>query len=141
MSKKEKKPFYKRKWVWAVIALVVIVAAMPTNGKGDDKDKPQNQSKVEDIKPPETEKSISDSEGKAETKPEQTTTPEHEKSATTGEKNALKKAQSYLSFSAFSYNGLIGQLEYEQYSHDEAVYAADNCGADWNEQAVAKAKS
>ena len=36
----------------------------------------------------------------------------------------------------FSYSGLIEQLEYEQYSHDEAVYAADNCGADWNEQAA-----
>jgi hypothetical protein len=35
---------------------------------------------------------------------------------------------------------LIEQLEFEGYSHSEAVYAADNCGADWNEQAVKKAK-
>ncbi len=41
----------------------------------------------------------------------------------------------------FSYTGLIEQLEYEQYSHDDAVYAADNCGADWNEQAAKKAQS
>lgn len=37
---------------------------------------------------------------------------------------------------AFSYEGLIEQLEYEGYSNSEAKYAADNCGADWYEQAV-----
>lgn len=60
---------------------------------------------------------------------------------TTGQSNALKSAKSYLDFSAFSYAGLIEQLEYEQYTHEEAIFAADNCGADWNEQAVKKAKS
>lgn len=58
---------------------------------------------------------------------------------TMGERNALKSAQQYLSFMAFSYDGLVRQLEFEGYSHDEAVYAADNCGADWNEQAAKKA--
>lgn len=58
---------------------------------------------------------------------------------TMGERNALKSAQQYLGFMAFSYDGLVDQLEYEGYSHDEAVYAADNCGADWKEQAAKKA--
>lgn len=62
------------------------------------------------------------------------------KSATSGEKNALKKAKEYLNYSAFSYTGLIEQLEYEDYSNSEATYAAKNCGADWNEQAERKAK-
>lgn len=62
-------------------------------------------------------------------------------SATAGQSNALKKAKSYLKFSQFSYEGLIGQLEYEKFSYDDAVYAVDNCGADWNEQALGKAKS
>ena len=61
-------------------------------------------------------------------------------SASFGEKNALEKAHQYLNYSAFSYTGLIEQLEFEGYSHSEAVYAADHCGADWNEQAVKKAK-
>lgn len=39
MSKKEKKPFFKRKWVWALIALVVIIAVMPS----DEKDKPPQE--------------------------------------------------------------------------------------------------
>lgn len=60
---------------------------------------------------------------------------------TMGQKNAVKKAKSYLEFSAFSHDGLVEQLEYEQFSHEEAVYGADHCGADWKEQAVKKAKS
>ena len=62
-------------------------------------------------------------------------------SGTSGEKGALSKANSYLSHSAFSYDGLIDQLEYHGYSHQEAVFAADHCGADWNEQAAKKAAS
>ena len=62
------------------------------------------------------------------------------KTATTGERNALAKAHDYLEFMAFSYSGLIDQLEYEGFSTAEATYAVDNCGADWNEQAVKKAR-
>lgn len=60
--------------------------------------------------------------------------------ATIGQKNALAKAKDYLAFTAFSYSGLIEQLEYEGFSTEEATYGADNCGADWNEQAAQKAK-
>lgn len=62
-------------------------------------------------------------------------------SMTVSQKNALAKAKSYLEFSAFSHDGLVAQLEFEQFSHADAVYAADNCGADWNEQAAKKAES
>lgn len=59
---------------------------------------------------------------------------------TFGEKNALKAAEQYLEFGAFSYTGLVEQLEYDGYASSEAKYAADNCGADWNEQAAKAAK-
>ncbi len=59
---------------------------------------------------------------------------------TTEQKNAMDSALTYLSFSAFSHDGLVDQLEYEKYSHESAVWAADNCGADWNEQALWAAK-
>lgn len=62
-------------------------------------------------------------------------------SLTLGQQNALKSAQSYLSFMSFSWSGLVEQLEFEGYTHDEAVYAANTCGADWNEQAAKKAAS
>lgn len=60
---------------------------------------------------------------------------------TTGQKNAREAAANYLSFMAFSHDGLIQQLEYEGYTTEEATYAADNCGADWNEQALKSAKT
>lgn len=60
---------------------------------------------------------------------------------TLGEKNALKTAKNYLSTMAFSYKGLIKQLEFEGYSNEEATYGADNCGADWNEQAAKCARN
>ncbi len=62
-------------------------------------------------------------------------------SASVGERNAAKKALSYLAYSSFSRDGLIKQLEYEKFTHQEAVYGVDQSGADWNEQAAKKAKS
>lgn len=60
---------------------------------------------------------------------------------TTGNEGAVNKAKSYLKHTAFSYSGLIDQLEYEGFSHSEATYGADHCNADWDEQAVSSAKS
>ena len=60
---------------------------------------------------------------------------------TTGQRNALDRAKSYLNYSNFSYQGLIEQLKYDKFSEKEATYAVDNCGADWNEQALGKAKN
>ncbi len=61
-------------------------------------------------------------------------------SPTVSQVNALRKARDYLSFTNFSHDGLIDQLEFEQFSVEDATYAADNCGADWNEQALGKAR-
>lgn len=61
-------------------------------------------------------------------------------SGTVNQTNAVKKAKSYLNYSAFSHDGLVTQLEYEQFSHADAVYGADNSGANWNEQVAKKAK-
>lgn len=67
-------------------------------------------------------------------------TQEPESEITTGQENALAKAEEYLSIMAFSHKGLIEQLEYEGFSNEEAIYGTDNCGADWNEQAAVKAR-
>ena len=55
---------------------------------------------------------------------------------TSEQRNALQQAKNYLNTMPFSKSGLIEQLEYEGYSYSDAKYAADNCGADWKEQAV-----
>lgn len=57
------------------------------------------------------------------------------------EKNAIKKAESYLSLMAFSRSGLINQLEYEGFSNSAATSAVDSIVVDWNEQAAKKAES
>lgn len=66
---------------------------------------------------------------------------EKKSTETVSQANAVEKAKSYLQFMAFSYDGLVEQLEFEKFSHEDAVYGVDHCGADWNEQAVKKAKS
>lgn len=60
---------------------------------------------------------------------------------TTGQKNAVQSAKDYLAFSAFSFKGLVKQLEYEGYTHSEAVYAANHCDANWKEQAAKSAET
>lgn len=67
--------------------------------------------------------------------------PTSSSSETVSQKNAVQKAKSYLNYAAFSHDGLVAQLEYDQFSHIDAVYGADNSGANWNEQATKKAKS
>jgi len=95
------------------------------------KEQATNEEKTETIPTPE----------KAEIPEETTPAPEPEPIVTVSQKNAVAKAKSYLGYSAFSYTGLIEQLEYEQFSHADAVYGADNSGADWNQQAAKKAQS
>lgn len=68
-------------------------------------------------------------------------TPSVVPSETSGQKAALDLARRYLQVMTFSYEGLIQQLEYEGCSHADAAYAASNCGADWNTQALKKAQS
>ncbi|MDO8664464.1 MAG: Ltp family lipoprotein [Candidatus Liptonbacteria bacterium] len=73
--------------------------------------------------------------------PTPTPTPTPVPSQTVSQKNAVRAAQSYLNYTAFSHDGLVAQLEYGQFSHADAVYGADNSGANWNEQAAKAAKS
>lgn len=63
-----------------------------------------------------------------------------ESSMTTSQKNAVRKAEQYLRTSAFSRDGLISQLEFEQFSTEDATFAVDHIEVDWNEQAAKKAK-
>lgn len=54
---------------------------------------------------------------------------------------AVKKAQSYLEFTAFSRSGLIEQLAYEGFSTDQATHGVDSLTVDYSAQAAKKAKS
>jgi len=63
---------------------------------------------------------------------------------TASQENAIRSAQSYLKFMAFSRQGLIDQLssEYgEQFSVEDATFAVDSLNEDWAAQAVKSAQS
>lgn len=55
--------------------------------------------------------------------------------------NALKSAESYLKYSAFSKEGLYDQLLFEKFTEEAAKYAVDNVNADWKEEAAKCAES
>ena len=66
---------------------------------------------------PETSSGSAPSSGKAEDTPEE----------------ALAAATDYLTFMHLSREGMIEELTNYGFSRENAEYAADNCGADWNE--------
>ncbi|WP_338760700.1 Ltp family lipoprotein [Nocardia vulneris] len=59
---------------------------------------------------------------------------------TSSQRNAIRSAQQYLDYSAFSRSGLIHQLEYEGFATADATFAVDSLNVDWNEQAAKSAK-
>lgn len=135
---KAKKPIYKRWWFWVIVVLVVLIA-IGSNGK------PAEET-VKTTAPTETTIATQVTEAAAITDETKSATVANTEPIATEDdmpitmKNALKSANSYLNYTAFSYTGLIGQLEYEGYTNEEATYAADNCGADWFAQALRSAK-
>ncbi len=131
---KAKKPFYKRWWFWVIVA-VFLLGSCSRGGS------PEEAPLVtEAVIEPAVESTASAISGGTVADTQATEAPAVLDAATAGEKNALRKAHDYLAYSAFSYTGLIGQLEYEGFTTEESTYAADNCGADWFEQASKKAE-
>ena len=77
------------------------------------------------------------------TQPAETTPTETAPARTAGQEQAIGKAEDYLSFKAFSRQGLIEQLSSEYgsgFSKADATYAVDHITVDWNEQAAKAAK-
>jgi hypothetical protein len=70
-----------------------------------------------------------------------TLTVEQPPQLTLSQRNAIGSAESYLNYTNFSRSGLIGQLEYEGYSVEDATFAVDFVNPDWNAQAAGSAQS
>lgn len=87
-------------------------------------------------KPKTDQKSVEETKTQEPAKPSKPAAP----AVTVSQRNALSKAKDYLSYTAFSHDGLIDQLVYDKFSTADATYGADHSGADWNEQAAKKAK-
>lgn len=101
-------------------------------GVVDDPDETAPESQLAQTNPPVTTPSATETPA---------TTPSVEEPIASGKAAALEKARHYLKSMVFSRTGLIGQLEYEGVSTEDATYAVDQCGADWNAQAAKRAKS
>jgi hypothetical protein len=117
------RPWFQKKRFIVPLALVAIMGISVASNPGGS-DAPQRESSV--------------------TTPESSETAETQEEAVTetiGQKNARESAESYLDFSAFSRQGLIDQLEFEDYSTEDAEYAVDILNVDWKEQAAKSAES
>lgn len=133
---------------FAILSIVLLLILVGLFGCEVDESEPSStdlpKSTSEDIKSKEDTKEDAKKDTKEEAKEdakEDTKEKETEEpKLTIGQENALKAAKDYIDYTAFSYKGLVEQLEFEEYSQEDAKYAADNCGADWNEQAALKAK-
>ena len=125
VEKKLKKPVYKR--VWFILIVVIVVVGIVGSIL------PDNKSESVSATAPEIT-------AQEEIQIEEIVAANNEKE-TVSQKNAVRAANSYLEFMAFSRQGLIGQLEFEGYSNADAVYGVDNTNADWNKQAVKSAEA
>ncbi|WP_305779200.1 Ltp family lipoprotein [Nocardia nova] len=66
--------------------------------------------------------------------------PAKQQQPSSGQRNATRAAKRYLEYTGFSRSGLIKQLEYDDYSTEDATFAVDSLNTDWNEQAARCAK-
>ena len=134
---KTKKTIWKRWYMivlYVFVGLIIIGALLP-----DSNNSQTNTNSNVNVQP--TDNVVNQQNTETTTIPTTPVVEEQSNKATIGEKNALSKALSYLDYSAFSYSGLVKQLEFEGFTHQEAVYGVDNSGADWNEQVALKAQS
>ena len=134
MSKeKVKKPFYKKWWVW-VLAVIVLIGV-----SGGEEETPTSE--PSSVETTEEENTVDEASTVEATTTEEQTEEVTEPALSVAQENAIRKAESYLQFSAFSKSGLIDQLEFEGFSTEEASFAVENIKVDWKEQAADKAQS
>jgi SOS response regulatory protein OraA/RecX len=149
-----KKPLWQQWWPWVAAFIVLFIVLIASSGNNTSTSRTTGTETVEDSVEEELPEWLtlesSSTEGKEAKEPEPQmtdeeapkttdTSPEVKDSVTMGEKNAAAKALDYLAYTSFSYSGLVEQLKYEGFKHEEAVYGVNQCGANWNEQAALKA--
>lgn len=139
-----KKPIYKRVWFWVVLVLVLLLvgiascSALVVGGLAASSDPTATEPAVTASDEPAEEPTPADSAA-----PEESSPPAEDTAAdlTTAQKNAARKAETYLALSGFSRQGLIDQLAFDDFSAEDATAAVDSLEIDYNEQAAKKAKT
>lgn len=168
---KASRPWFKKKrfWLLGAVAMLIIGAAASGADSSKDASTPASEtstsstssSSSESETAPSTEASgaVESSTSTEESTPSDETTsseasaeapsttdeaPAENSNLTPSQQNAVTSAQSYLSFSAFSRQGLIDQLSSQyadKYPVKDATVAVDSLNVDWNAQAAKAAKS
>ncbi|WP_461165350.1 Ltp family lipoprotein [Arthrobacter sp. R4-81] len=131
----DKRPLWKKKRFIipaAIIAFIIIIASCTASGNRQAGTVDPNPTSTAAPTAAETQTP------QATTAPAPTTAPPAD-TATAGQRNALRKAESYLQFQGFSRAGLIKQLEFEKFTTEDATWAVDHVKVDWMEQAAKKA--
>ena len=146
---KTKKPFYKRWWFIALVAIMIIGAlGGEDENESAEVSEPETE-EVEVVEETEAEELEQEPEEEVEETEAQEPEPEPEPEPEIEEvpreyKSALRAADNYLSFMAFSEKGLYNQLTSEYgdgYPAEAAQYAIDNIEVDYNEQALKSANN
>ena len=132
-----------KKILGGIVALVIVGAIW--GGGGDDTSSNDDTTTYAEEAVKELEQSgditSEDVEEVADEEPvKKTKKPKPEPKYTSGQENAIAKAQDYLSYSAFSKSGLVKQLKFEGFKAKDAAFAVNHIKVNWNQQAVAKAK-
>lgn len=141
---KPKKPWFKKKRVIIPAGILALIIGISNCGGGGED--PAGTSETSQSE--ETTAAAEETTAAEEAPAEETTVAEEppaeeppaEAEGTTSQQNALRSAENYISFSGFSRQGLIQQLEFEQYSTEDATWAVDNLEVDWNQEAAEKAQ-
>lgn len=127
------------------IVVLMIVIGLFVGGESEEStapapEEPKEEAKAEEPKAKDPEPEPKDEEPKEEAKeePKEEEAPEpepEEPEMTRAQENAVRTAQDYLDYTAFSKSGLIEQLTFEGYSKEEATFAVENVTVDWDVQA------
>ena len=125
-KEKALRPWFKKKRFWAlgIIGLIIIGSATSQGGSSTTNSDSSDGAQTEEVTTDTAVDAGSSSENE-----------------TVSQENARESAESYWRYSAFSRSGLMGPLEFEDYSTADATYAVDVLDVDWNEQAAKSAAS
>lgn len=140
---KEKKPWYKRWWVWVIIVIVAIFIAGGALSDDDDDDSDSGLAKTEQTakKKPASHKKSAKTESSTQSKESK---PKESKPKVPEEyKNALATAEEYNEDQPMSKAGLLDQLtskDGEGFTQAAGEYAVNHIQANWNENALKCAK-
>jgi hypothetical protein len=133
---KASRPWFKKKRWWLAAAVLVMIIASAAGGGSEETPTAKDNSSSQSNDTGNKDKTAS--EGKSE--PTEAT----ETEMTSGQENALRAAENYITMMPFSHAGLIRQLSSsagDGYSKADATFAANHVEADWNAQAVEAAEN